>query len=348
MLYDSRHGGWQSSNERWGLLGKNAMRLGILALLIAFELSSFGVAADPAIGAPDNIGCRDDAKQVERLSIKGPGVYENIVVDGQWGDSTLVKITADDVTLRNCEIRNGKHNAVLVTGKRVVIEGCKIHHVLAGTYAEQRDAHGITGNPTNLTIRNCQIGLVSGDAIQFDPGRSPWDDVLVENCTLWTMPLREDAGGFKRGERPGENGVDTKQRVSNPRSKLTVRNCLFYGWNQPSQISNMAALNLKNHVQAKIENCLFRDNEICFRLRGGSGDYGGALVTVENCAVYESQVAVRAEDKIENVKIKRLGVAPTVKQKLVVAGGLGTGYELSDEFVPEEFEELRTKGIQRD
>jgi hypothetical protein len=40
-----------------------------------------------------------------------------------------------------------------------------------------------------LVIRNCDIGLVSGDSVQFDPDRGVWDDVLVENCTLWTGPL---------------------------------------------------------------------------------------------------------------------------------------------------------------
>lgn len=323
------------------------MRETIVAMLCGVLIPAVGIGAEPpAIGAPENIGCRDNPQRVERLSIKTPGVYENILVDGGWGDSTLVKITADDVTLRNCEIRHGKHNAVLVTGKRVVIESCKIHHALSGTYREQRDAHGITGNPIGLTIRNCDIGLVSGDAIQFDPGRSPWDDVLVENCTLWTGPLPADAAGFKRGERPGENAIDTKQRASNPRSKLTIRNCLFHGWNQPSQISNMAALNLKNHIQAKVENCLFCDNEICFRLRGGGGDYGGATVTVENCAVFDSQVAVRAEGVIRDLKITRLGIGKGVDRKQVLAGGgIGSGYEYSGEFAPGEFEQLRQEGI---
>jgi hypothetical protein len=32
-------------------------------------------------------------------------VFENILVDGQWSDRTLVKIVANDVTLRHCEIR---------------------------------------------------------------------------------------------------------------------------------------------------------------------------------------------------------------------------------------------------
>jgi hypothetical protein len=281
--------------------------------------------------------------RVERLAITRPGTYENLLVDGEW-----MKITADNVTLRNCEIRSGRHNAVTVYARDVTIESCKIHHVLAGTFEDQRDAHGITGRPTNLTIRNCEIGLTSGDSIQFDPGRGQWDNVLVENCTLWTGPLPADAAGFKKGQRPGENAIDTKQLAANPRSRLTVRNCVFYGWNQPGQIGNMAALNLKNHVEAKIENCVLRDNEICFRVRGGSGEYGGALVRIENCAVYESQVAVRAEDGIRDLVIHRLGLGPGVGRRLVSAGGgAGPGFEDRGEFRPPRFEEALKAGLPR-
>jgi hypothetical protein len=154
--------------------------------------------------------------------------------------------------------------------------------------------------------------------------------------------------GFRRGERPGENGLDTKQRAANPRSRLTIRNCLFHGWRQPGQIGNMAALNLKNHVQVKVENCLFRDNEICFRVRGGTGEYGGALVTIESCAVYQSQVAVRAEDNIHDLKIRRLGIGPGVQKKLDSAGGgPGPGYENTGEFDPPPFEEALQSGLAR-
>src|SRR4051794_12760069 len=189
----------------------------LIATVAAARIPCAGAAEDAdgaaprTIGARGHVGCGPDPRRVQRLSITRPGVYEDILVDGEWTDGTLVKITSDNVTLRNCEIRNGKHNAVTVYAKDVVIDSCKIHHVLAGTYDEQRDAHGITGRPTNLTIRNCDIGLTSGDAIQFDPGRGPWDGVLIERCTLWTAPLPEDAAGFKKGQRPGENAVDTKQ-----------------------------------------------------------------------------------------------------------------------------------------
>jgi hypothetical protein len=220
--------------------------------------------------------------------------------------------------------------------------------VLAGTYEDQRDAHGITGRPINLTIRNCDIALTSGDSIQFDPGRGPWDNVLVENCTLWTAPLAEDAAGFRRGQRPGENAVDTKQRTGNRRSRLTIRNCFLHGWNQPGQISNMAALNLKNHIQARVENCVFRDNEICFRVRGsaGSGEYGGAEIAIERCAVYDSLIAVRAENGIRDLRIHRLGISAGVRRELVSAGGgVGSGYENIGKFEPPPIERVLRHGL---
>lgn len=314
---------------------KLGARLAVIVLGACLWAAFSVEGAEPNIGTQGSVGCEPSARRLKRLIIDKPGVYENYLIDGEWGESTLVKITADNVTLRRCEIRHGKHNAINVAGKNVVIDACKIHHILAGTFKDQKDAHGITGCPQNLTIRNCDIGLTSGDSIQFDPGRGPWDQVTIENCNLWTGPLADDAGGFKKGVTPGENGVDTKQRTKNPRSQLTIRNCLLYGWQPPGQISNMAALNLKNHVEARVENCVFRDNEICLRVRGGTGDYGGALVSIENCAVYDSLVAIRAEDKIQDLKVKRLGIGDGVNRKFHAAGGgTGTGYEYTGEFKP--------------
>jgi hypothetical protein len=299
-------------------------------------------------GTVGDVGCGPNPKRVRQLRIDKPGVYENYLVDGEWSGSTLVKITADDVTLRNCEIRNGRHNAITVVAKNVVIESCRIHHLLKGTFEDQQDAHGITGRPTKLVIRNCDIGLTSGDSIQFDPGRGEWDDVRIEHCNLWTGPLPADAAGFQKGQRPGENALDTKQQTSNPRSRLTIRACLLYGWNQPGQISNMAALNLKNHVQARVVDCLFRDNEICLRIRGGQGEYGGAQVTIENCAVYDSLVGLRIESDPENLKIHRLGIGHGIQRTLRFAGRASASVDTEIAFdTPPPFEVVRKNGLAR-
>ncbi|MCD6365470.1 MAG: right-handed parallel beta-helix repeat-containing protein, partial [Planctomycetes bacterium] len=284
----------------------------------------------PAIGAGGRIGCGENPTVVKRLTITKSGVYENYLVDGAGGTErrNLVSIKADDVILRNCTIRNGRHNAIVVYAKNVLIDSCKIHHMLAGTFEKQNDAHGITGAPHNLVIRNCDISYVSGDSVQFSPDRRPWNDVLIENCTFWTGLLPADAGGFKKGEKPGENALDTKQKTTNPRSRITLRNSLFYGWGG-GQVSIGAALNLKHHIAATVENCVLRDNVYCFRLRGPttgwSKKWGGAVVKISDCAVYNSRIVARMENNIPNLKIRNLLFGEGITTKYT--GRPGPGYE---------------------
>jgi hypothetical protein len=310
-----------------------------------------GPAAEPAapaarpVGVQGPVGCKENPKQVERLEITRPGVYENYLVDSNGATGNRVKITADNVTLRNCEVRNAAGNGVGVFGKNVTIENCKIHHLLAGSFKEQKDAHGVTGRWNDVTIRNCEIYYVSGDCVQFDPDRRSAGSVRIEDCTLWTGPLPADAAHFKKGERPGENAVDTKTPATGPRCTLTVRNCYLHGFKQPAPIGLPAALNLKENVHARVEHCLFRDNEVSFRLRG-PGQRGGARVEVKDCTVYDSAVGVRMEDRIRDLKIDGLGFGAGVARKYhAVAGGAGPGYENKGERAAPPFEELYRKGF---
>ncbi|WP_197533683.1 right-handed parallel beta-helix repeat-containing protein [Symmachiella dynata] len=267
-------------------------------------------AAEPlaVIGTNEPVGCLESPERTKRLIIDKTGTFENQLIDGEWYDGNLVKIRADNVVLRHCEIRNSRSNGIFVSGRNVTIESCKIHHCLAGSFLRQQDAHGITGSPRNLTIRNCEIYYVSGDAVQFDPDRNKWDDVTIENCTFWTGPLKVAAADFYIGERPGENAIDTKCADNQPRAHLDVKNSLFYGWGS-GQIENQAALNLKEHINATVENCVFRDNDICFRLRGSKKN---TLVSVSDCAVYNSKIAFRLEDQIRDLVINGLAIGDGV------------------------------------
>jgi hypothetical protein len=290
------------------------------------------------------VGCRDDATRVSRLQITKPGIYENYLVDSQWAGGNRVKITADDVTLRNCEIRNATGNGVGVFGENVTIENCKIHHLLNSTFDQQHDAHGITGRWSGVAIRNCEIYYVSGDCVQFDPDRQSTGSVLIENCTFWTGPLPDDAAGFRSGERPGENAFDSKTPAQGPRCELTLRNCLMCGWNQPGQISLMAAINLKENVQATIENCLFRDNEVCFRLRGPTGR-GDARVAINDCAIFDANVGVRMEDNLRDLSIRNLAFGEGVERKYHLVGrGPFPGYENRGESTAKPFASILVNG----
>lgn len=315
----------------------------VLVLLLALA-GSFLFAAEPA-GTQGTVGCLASPKRVNRLEITKPGVYENYLIDAEGKAGNIVKITADDVILRNCEIHNASGNGVGVFGTRVVIENCRIHHLLNGTYADQKDAHGITGRWGDVTIRNCDISHTSGDCIQFDPDRASRGKVLIEHCHLWTGPLGEDHGAFKAGERPGENAMDTKTRPDGERCKLIIRACHMHGWNQPSQISTIAALNLKEHIDAEVTRCVFNDNQVALRVRG-PGSRGGAHVTVTDCAIYTTATAVRAEDKIEKLVLSGLAFGPGVGERVAFHNGKATaGYQSTGEHEAPPLESLLRDGF---
>lgn len=69
-------------------------------------------------------------------------------------------------------------------------------------------------------------------------------------------------------------------------------------------------------------------------------------MTIKHCGVYDSHVAIRAEDNIRDLRIQRLGIGPNVRRTLVRAsGGVGPGYETVDEFQPPPIEQALKNGF---
>ena len=315
----------------------------VLQLILLLALACAGPAgANAQVTAPKSpamagligpVGAREDARRVRTLRIDQPGTYENILIDGEWIAEDLLRITADNVVLRNCTIRNGRRDGVEVYGRNVRIENCHIHHLLAGTYRAEHnfDAHGITGRPQHLVVRNTEISHVSGDALQFDPGRKAepyaWDDVLVEHCFLWTGPLDRDYAEFKQGERPGENAFDSKVAPNGPRARITIRATLMQGWGHGA-IGNGAALNLKEKIEAVIDRCVLVENDIAFRCRGAGADRASAWVTANHCTIYRTTRAFRLESGVENLKIRDLALGEGVEREYDRAPGPGAGFEV--------------------
>ncbi len=89
-------------------------------LLVSISAAARQGPKPNVVGIRGHVGCKENPKTVDRLRIDKPGVYGNILVEGNWGTSTLVEIRADDVTLRHCEIRNGIANAIFTDRKNVV------------------------------------------------------------------------------------------------------------------------------------------------------------------------------------------------------------------------------------
>jgi hypothetical protein len=107
----------------------------------------------------------------------------------------------------------------------------------------------------------------------------------------------------------------------------------------------MAALNIKENVSVTVENCVLRSNEICFRLRGDTGERGGATVRIKDCAVYNSQVGVRMENKIEDLRIEGLAVGDGVEQVYQVAQGIGRGYVNKGQTVARPYQDAIKQGV---
>ncbi len=125
---------------------------------------------------------------------------------------------------------------------------------------------------------------------------------------------------------------------------MTIRNCLMYGWGE-GQIANQAALNLKNRVEVDVIGCVLADNDICFRLRGTTGKHDGALVTIRDCAVYRSKIAVRMEDAIEDLKIFNLGIGEGIVRKYTVAAGKPRRLVNQGEFTPPAYQDTVDRGV---
>jgi hypothetical protein len=234
-------------------------------------------------------------------------VVESLVFDAQYAQADAVSVSSAGsfFVLRDSEVRRTTRDAIdMRSPEGVLIERSLIHHALNARNG-RTDAHGIVaGAARRLTIRDTEIHTFSGDAIQLDPDRSApgWDDVLIERCRLWLAPLPEPENGFAAGVVPGENAVDTKASSGLPRAKIVIRDTEAWGF-RDGFIGNMAAFNLKEHIDATVDGVTVRDSEIAFRVRGTTGRVTGAWVLVKNAVVHSSEIAFRYENALENFRV---------------------------------------------
>lgn len=247
-------------------------------------------------------------------------ILQGLIFDGQFGENPMINLkgNANGAIVRECVIRNQMGEGIEVRQlNNVLIENCEISHCLRGTADDQTDAHGIAAyRARNLTVRGCNIHQVSGDCFQIDPiyqelGEQHWDNVLIENCHLWTGPMEESAPGYPVGSVPGENAVDTKTysediRPSDYRPSITIRGCDIHGFEQNAAFNNRAALNLKHNINVIVENTKVYDSYIAFRVRGpydwNGSSWGGAFVEVRNCVGFNNEITVWFEQGIERAR----------------------------------------------
>jgi hypothetical protein len=207
-----------------------------------------------------------------------------------------------------------------------MIDRSLIHNALDPT-GGRKDAHGIVASAArHLTIRDTEIHTFSGDGIQLDPDRAApgWSDVTIDGCRIWLEPLPAAANHFAAGTVPGENAVDTKAGSQFPRARIMIRNTEAWGF-QHGLISNMAAFNLKENIDAVVDGVTVHDSEIAFRLRGPSELRGpGAQVRIQNAVVHHVSVAFRYEDDARPVRIWNTTLGAGVARPFRAANARGS------------------------
>jgi hypothetical protein len=273
------------------------------------------VKASGKAGQPITIKAANARKAV--LSRKGQTAridgsflrFEGILFDSQYGDCTCVRAAGKQIQFLDCEIRragsadgkSGGDGLQFFDSSDCVVEKCFIHHCLGSSAGEQVDSHGVRFTHSfGMTVRGCQIVLVSGDCLQVDPNRKEWDNILVEDCKLSGGKVPKDDPfahpRFPAGTVPGENAIDTKcPAKAATRPRITVRNCEAFGFRGP--IGNAAAFNIKEDCEAVIDRCTIYGCEIGLRLRGP------ARVRVTNCVLYDNDTHCRYEDRIPQLHI---------------------------------------------
>jgi hypothetical protein len=247
------------------------------------------------------------------LTVRHPHhVFEGLVIDGQLGAGRTVRLRdqAAQIVLRDLEIHHSGNNCVdLGYAQEVLIEQCSIHHCLLWD-GGPADAHGITGDgPQKVTVRDSEIFLFSGDAIQISPPRDFWDELLVERTTMWIGPLPEAAGSFSQGVVYGENAFDSKTPDAGPRPRATFRDVVAHGFK--GFITNQGAFNVKENVDFTLDRATVYDSELAFRMRGP------AKAVVRNAVAYGNDAVVRYEDAIEGLTFQNV----TFADPLVDGGG---------------------------
>ena len=289
-----------------------------------------GTAANPISFSAWGSGA--PAPVLYELSLSGDNlIFDGIDVDHRKDPSDAIRIRgARNVTIRNALLRNGARDAIDADqADGLLVEDVEIAYFLNGSFGSLDDSHGLAITSTDgVTLRRANIHHVSGDSLQVDPNRTPGaisDNIVIEDSQLWTGPLEEDFNaGWRQGDSPGENALDTKVLktgfASEIRMNITLRNVTAYGWSAIPQMANRAAFNLKEKISATLDRITVYDSEIAFRIRGGLGN---ADTVISNAVIHDVETAIRSETSLTNLRVYNSTFGHGIGQNLQHAGGSG-------------------------
>ncbi len=248
--------------------------------------------------------------------------FSGLVFDCGYGpgDDCIDGNGADFLELLDVEVRRSGADCIdLHTVQGVLIANSSIHHCVGTDEGVIADGHGVTGDSVfDLEIRDTEMYLFSGDAVQMSPPRLAWDNLSIRRCTLWIGVLDEDAGIIRAGVVIGENALDTK--VGDPLNgsgefpRVVVEDTVAYGFRDFQ--TNQAAFNLKERVDVLIDRVTVYDSELAFRMRGPD-----AVLRVQTAVVYDVDAMVRYEDGLTGAQILATTVGGLVGEAFADGGG---------------------------
>ena len=247
--------------------------------------------------------------------------FQGLVFDGGYGAGDGVDADgANFLELLDVEVRRAGRDCIdLHTVDTVLIANASIHHCVANDEGALVDAHGVTGDSVfDLELRDTEIYLFSGDAVQMSPPRLAWDGLSIRRCTLWTGALDEAAGPIAAGTLIGENALDTKVgrqlNGAGALPRVEIEDTVAYGFRDV--ITNQAAFNLKEEVDVLVDRVTVYDSELAFRLRGPA-----AVIRVQTAVVYDVDAAVRYEDGLTDARLLASTLGGAVGEAFVDGGG---------------------------
>ncbi len=250
--------------------------------------------------------------------------FEGLVFDATYGGGDGLEGGAANVEFIDVEVMHTTGDCIdLRDSSDVLIDGCEIHHCIAEFDPDNNaDSHGVTGDSViGLTIRDSEISMLTGDAVQLSPGRDPWDRLLVEDSVMWSGPLDEAVNGWQQGQPIGENAFDSKVGESlngaGSRPTATFVNVVAYGWR--GAISNQAAFNTKEEVDFVLDGATIYDSEIAGRLRGP------ASVRWQNVVIHDVDIAFRFEDELPEPEVYNTTFGTGIGTPMTDAGGEPNG-----------------------
>lgn len=246
--------------------------------------------------------------------------FQGLVFDGAYGAGDAIDADgADFMELLDVEIRRAGGDCIdLHTTEGVLVANASIHHCVLDDGGVPGEAHGLVGDQMiDVELRDTQIFLVSGDAVQTSAPRLAWSDLRIRRCLIWAGALDEDAGTIPAGTMIGRSALSTRVGKlldgAGAPPRVEVEDTIAWGYRGGG--AEQAVFDLKEDVDASIDRVTVYDSGVAFDLQRP------ARVRIQTAVIYDVDAAVRYADGLASASILASTVGGDVAEAFVDGGG---------------------------